>query len=76
MTFVLTEECAMSMLFRVIDAPARAFQRFGVLTLPSSNPDPRDTEFVTALLANLDEITRRELRCLRYEDGKHAIRIF
>jgi len=75
MTFLVTEEFSMSMLLRVVDIEAGTFERLGVWRLWFTRPQPEHDEFAAAVLIELDETTKKELLCLRYEGGKHAIRI-
>ena len=56
-------------LLRLVDVKKRHFERVGTARISWE-------EDAQVLLEDLDEEVQRSLPCLRYEDGKHTIRVF
>lgn len=74
MIFIVTETQIKALLLRLVQGESE-FVRWGMISIDHEILEPGDLELQEALLTDIDEATKAILPCLRYEGGKHTIRI-
>jgi hypothetical protein len=75
-TVTTSEDDIASLLLRLLDEHLVIFERIGLVHMWGFLlPGSRYVAFFAAFLADLDEETKLHLPCVRFEGGKHTIRI-
>jgi hypothetical protein len=73
MVVVLLDDKIIALMLRVVAGQKGTFERIGLIELYPNRY--KDLQFASAFVFDAPESVKEELPCLRYEGGKHTIRI-